>query len=202
MSKAKMLTTRIRASKAQLTVRRPELLVDGSDYEFRRLIHGLFAFLALHTAIRDGYAKMLKLGGPQYTILLCIRQLAAEHPISVRMLANHLRLSGSFITVETNRLEKSGLVYKKKQSADQRMVSISLTPRGYTLLDNIAPLRQQVNDIQFGCLSADEFRKLVSLVHRLIESSERAVSLLNFLCENSQTAGPVWDNDFRKAASS
>lgn len=203
MSKTKTLTVRSRAHKAQLTVRRLELLVDGSDREFRRLVHGLFAFLALHTSIRDGYAKLLELGGPQYTILLCIGQLAAANPVSVRKIADHLRLSGSFITVETNRLEKLGLVYKKKKDLeDRRMVSLSLTPSGYALLDSIAPLRQKVNDIQFGCLSADEFQRLVPLIYRLIESGERALLLLNFLGENSQSAVSVWNNSSRKAVAS
>jgi len=39
-----------------VTVSRPELLVNGSDRQFRRLVHGLFGFLARHEAIRRGHA--------------------------------------------------------------------------------------------------------------------------------------------------
>lgn len=189
-----------RASRVPLTVLRTELLIDGSDQEFRRLVHGLFAFLALHTAIRDGYADLLGLGGPQYTILLCIRQLAADEAVSVRTIADHLRLSGSFITVETNKLEKLGLIDKARQSGDRRMVSLKLTMRGNQLLDSIAELRQQVNDIQFGTLSSEEFRNLVPLVYRLIESGERALSLLNFLRSGDNVDGNILRLDRRLKA--
>lgn len=198
--KARPQKAHARVSRVPLTVLRSELLIDGSDQEFRRLVHGLFAFLALHTAIRDGYADLLGLGGPQYTILLCIRQLAADEAVSVRTIADHLRLSGSFITVETNKLEKLGLIDKARQAGDRRMVSLKLTTRGNQLLDSIAELRQQVNDIQFGTLSSEEFRNLVPLVYRLIESGERALSLLNFLRSGDNVDGNILRLDRRLKA--
>ena len=76
------------------TVSRPELLAaDGSDRDFRRLVEGLLPFLGVHTAIRDGYASLLGLPGPQYTILLCIRNLEALGPVNVTTVANTLRTS-------------------------------------------------------------------------------------------------------------
>jgi MarR family transcriptional regulator, organic hydroperoxide resistance regulator len=173
-----------RSTKPPLTVGRPQLLVNGSDDEFRRLVHGLFAYHAIHTSIRDGYADIIGVGGQQYTILLCIRHLAASEPVSVRIIADHLRLSGSFITVETNRLEAMGLVRKERQTGDRRMLSLKLTARGNALLDSIAPLRRQVNDIQFGALSSSEFRHLVGVIYRLIDSGDKALSLLHYLKEN------------------
>ncbi len=170
-----------RPRKPPLTVSRPELLIKGSDQEFRRLVHGLFAYLAIHTGIRDGYAELLGIGGQQYTILLCIRHLGASKPVSVRTIADHLRLSGSFITVETNKLEAMGLVRKKRQTRDRRMLSLKVTPRGDQLMDSIAPLRRQVNDTQFSVLNAAEFRMLVATIYRLIESGDHALSLLQFL---------------------
>jgi DNA-binding MarR family transcriptional regulator len=173
-----------RAARPPLTVSRPELLVNGSDHEFRRLVHGLFSFLAIHTSIRDCYAEQLGLGGPQYTILLCIRHLAATKPVSIRTIADHLRLSGSFITVETNKLKAMGLVRKERQSGDRRMLSLILTARGNALLDSIAPLRRRVNDTQFDNLTASEFRQLATLIYRLIESADRALSLLQYMQES------------------
>ena len=132
----------------------------------------------------DCYAELLGLGGQQYTILLCIRQLAATKPVSVRTIADHLRLSGSFITVETNKLEVMGLVRKERQSSDRRMLSLKLTGRGNSLLDSIAPLRRRVNDTQFEKLTGTEFRQLVTMVYQLIDSGDRALSLLQFLQES------------------
>lgn len=164
------------------TVSRPELLSqDGSDRDFRRLVEGLLPFLGIHTAIRDGYASLLGLPGPRYTILLCIRNLEGVGPVNVTTIANTLRTGGSFITVETNSLERNGLVAKARGEEDRRKVTISLTAKGADLLDSIALLRQRVNDVQFGCISREEFRVLVPLVERLVQSGERALALLEYL---------------------
>lgn len=170
-----------------LTVTRDELLVYGSDREFRRLVNALFPFLALHTAVRNHYADLLGLTGPAYSVLLCIRTLNDNGPVNVRTIADQLRLSGSFITAETNSLERMGLVEKRRRVEDKRVVSVTLTARAVALLDSIAPLRQHVNDVQFGCLTQSEFRMLVPLVERLVQSGERAVAMLQFLKQHPST---------------
>jgi DNA-binding MarR family transcriptional regulator len=170
------------AAKAPLTVARPELLVNGSDHDFRRLVQALLPFLAIHTAIRDRYATLLGLTGPQYTIMLCIRMLANAGQVNIRTVARHLWLSASFITAETNTLERKGYVVKARgDAADRRTVALTLTARGTALLDSIAPLRQRVNDVQFKSLSASEFRMIVPAVERLVQSGEQALALLDFL---------------------
>ena len=70
---------------------------------------------------------------------------------------------------------------KARGDEDRRKVTISLTEKGAELLDSIAPLRQRVNDVQFGCLSREEFQMLVPLVERLVQSGERALALLEYL---------------------
>jgi DNA-binding MarR family transcriptional regulator len=169
------------ASGAPLTVSREELLVDGSDRAFRTLVQGLLRFSAIHGAIRDGYASILRLTGQQYTLLLCIRLLSDHGTVNIRTIADQLRVSGSYITVETKALEQLQLVQRQRSSQDRRLVSLSLTPRGVALLDSIATLRQRVNDVEFGCLSKQEFRLLIPLVERLLQSGERALALQHYL---------------------
>lgn len=180
-----------RPGKAPLTVSRGELLVDGSDAQFRLLVQRLLTFLSIHAAIRDGYASPLKMTGQQYTILLCIRHLCDAGSVNIRTVADHLRLSSSYVTVETKTLEQGGLVYKERGIDDRRMVSLSLTPKAIALLDSIAALRQQVNDVQFGCLSRAEFQMLVPLVERLVQSGERALALQSYLRAHGMDDAPA-----------
>lgn len=170
-----------RPGKAPLTVSRDELLVEGSDAQFRLLVQRLLTFLSIHVAIRDGYAAILNVTGQQYTILLCIRHLCDRGPVNIRTVADHLRLSSSYVTVETKTLEQGGLVCKERGTDDRRTVSLSLTPKAVALLDSIAPLRRQVNDVQFGCLTRVEFQQLVPLIERLVQSGERALALQGYL---------------------
>jgi hypothetical protein len=76
---------------------------------------------------------------------------------------------------------KRGLIHKSVDPADRRRVKLEVSNQGNELLAELAPVQRQVNDVQFGCLSASEFRQLLKMTERLIESSERAVQLQRYL---------------------
>ena len=122
-----------------LTISRPELLVEGSDSLYRQLVHNLLSFLATHEAIRDGLASCIGLGGIQHTILQSIRHLGRSREVSVRDVADHLDLSGSFITAETAKMERAGLLTKSRSATDGRKVSLELTEKAMDLFDAVAP---------------------------------------------------------------
>jgi DNA-binding MarR family transcriptional regulator len=166
---------------APLTVSRPELLINGSDRHFRRLVHGLFGFLARHEAVRSGHAARIGLVGIEYTVLISIRHLAVEETdISVNRVAEHLFLSGAFVTTVTNKLVKRGLIHKLPDPNDRRRVRLEVSDRGNALLAELAPVQRQVNDVQFGCLSTAEFLHLLDMTERLIDSSDRAIRLQSY----------------------
>lgn len=170
---------------------RPQLLVNGSDRQFRQFVNNLFSFLALHTAIRDRYASCLGLPGPQYTILLSIQHLAIDGPVTVGAVAERLRLSRPYVTVETQKLEKAGLVAKARDLRDGRSVSLTVTPKAELLLNSIAPIRRKVSNVQFACLNTDDFLRIAPLIKDLIPCGERALTLLEFLEEHSEVAAVI-----------
>lgn len=171
-----------RAAVAPLTITRRELLVDGSDREFRRLVHGLFGFLARHEAVRAGHARRIGLVGIEYTVLISIRHLVAdEGEASVNRVADHLYLSGAFITTITNQLLKRGLIHKQQDPKDRRRTLLEVSAEGNALLAELAPVQRHVNDVQFEPLGAAEFHQLIGLVEKLIDSSERAVRLQTYI---------------------
>lgn len=160
-----------------LTTSRPALLVDGSDALFRRLVHGLLALSARHVALRDGHAASIGLAGPAYTILISVLHCSAASPVTVGSLADHLKVSGPFITAETNKLAAHGLLEKRRDPADSRRVLLSVTPAGRALLASLAPRQRRINDVEFGPLSAREFRTLLRLVERLVAAADDALAL-------------------------
>ena len=166
------------------------MLVDGSDRHFRRLVHNLFGFLARHEAVRAGHAARIGLVGIEYTVLISIRHLSAEEgDVSVNRIADHLHLSGAFVTTVTNRLLERGLIHKSPDPADRRRVRLEVSDQGDALLAQLAPVQRQVNDVQFGCLSASDFRQLLDMTERLIESSNQAVRLQAYLNGQSNETG-------------
>lgn len=171
-----------RRFQAPATVSRRELLVDGSDGDFRRLVHGLFGFLARHEAVRAGHAAHIGLAGIEYTALISISHLGArEGNVSVGRIAEHLHLSGAFVTTITNKLLKKRLIHKGTDPEDRRRVRLEVSEEGWRRLAELSPVQREVNDVQFDCLSAAEFRQLLELVERLIDSSDRALRLQAYL---------------------
>lgn len=182
-SSAKKNAATKNAQKAALTVSRPELLVDGSDQQFRRLVHGLFAFLARHQTLREGHASVVGLAGVEYTILISISHLSALGDVHVRAVADHLHLSGAFVTTVTNKLMTKGLIKKASHPDDRRRLSLTVTALGAELLERLAPSQMRINDVQFDPLSTKEFHQLLELVQRLVDSSDRAIALQRYLSE-------------------
>ena len=173
------------ARPAALTVSRQELLIEGSDQKFRSLVHNLFGFLARHSSVREGHAALIGLAGIEYTMLISIGHLSADGNVSVKDVADHLHLSGAFTTVITNKLLQKGLIEKAGHPVDKRRLCLSVTARGREMLEGLAPIQRQVNDVEFGCLSAKEFASLVDMVERLVTSSEQAMALQRYLSESS-----------------
>jgi MarR family transcriptional regulator, organic hydroperoxide resistance regulator len=163
-----------------LTVSRPELLNDGTDRDFRRFVHNIFAFMARHDAIRDGHARQIGLAGVEYTILISIGHLGLDSDVNVKTVADHLHMSGAFITTVTSKLQGLGLVEKTQDSVDRRRISLAITEKGKTLLRKLAPYQSEINDVEFASLSRDDFRLASRILEELIASSDKAVALQRY----------------------
>jgi DNA-binding MarR family transcriptional regulator len=164
-----------------LTTSRPELLSGGRDRQFRHLIHALFGFAAHHERIRSGHAKVIGLAGIEYTVLISIAHLSQDGDVNVKTVADHLYLSGAFITAVAGKLMKLGLIHKKVDTGDRRRVTLTVSAQGRAALERLAPIQRQVNDVEFGTLTRQEFEQLTGIVERLIESGAKAVALQNYL---------------------
>lgn len=160
-----------------LTISRKDLLVDGGDQIFRKLVHAFFAFNARHETIRDGHARRIGLAGTEYTILISIAHLGQERPVNVKTIAEHLHVTTGFITNTTRKLQTRGLVRKTQDTADRRRTNLTVTPKAITLLEELAPFQRPVNDAEFGSLSRAEFLQLSETIQRLVSSSEEAARL-------------------------
>src|SRR5690349_3357660 len=95
-----------------LTTSRPQLLSGGRDRQFRHLVHALFGFAAHHERIRTGHARIIGLAGIEYTVLIAIAHLSQDGAVNVKSVADHLYLSGAFITAVAGRLLRRGLIHK------------------------------------------------------------------------------------------
>jgi len=172
--------------RAAATVTRGELLLDGRDDAFRAFVHSALAFSSRLTAVRDGFGRLIGLTGPQYTILVSIDHLQELGDVNVKTVAEHLSLSGTFVTTEVNKLVTKGLVRKLRDTNDSRRVLLMTTPTGRQRLVDLSRVQQPVNDVHFGSLTAADFTVLRRLMPIMVADTERALDLLDRLRPEGQ----------------
>lgn len=165
-----------------LTASRAALLIDGSDLEFRELVHDMLAFAAAIQEVRNRLGGLIGLSGTQYSILVSIARLRGQVPeLGVATLAEHLHLSGAFVTIEINKLVAAGLVSKTTNPGDRRRVLLAVTPETEQRLAELTRVQAPANDTLFGPLSASEFRSLRAIVAKLAGTGERTLKLIDYL---------------------
>jgi MarR family transcriptional regulator, organic hydroperoxide resistance regulator len=167
------------------TVSRPALLVEGSDAEFRGLIHDLIAYGHRLDACRDAFAAIAGISGQQYEILMLVSRSAG---LSVSEVAARLHRSGAFITIEANKLVLRGILEKDSDPGDGRKVILKANAKSIELLEQLAPFQRRVNDVLFERLDAKRFRQLRLLARDLVESGDRAVALLEYMMQEAKSA--------------
>lgn len=172
---------------APLTVSRSELLRDGTDDAFRQCVHRLLAFSARLETVRSGFGQMIGLSGIQYTILITVAHLDESNGVSVKRIAKHLSLSGAFITIETGKLEKKGLITKRQDSADRRSVLVQIAKKGKALLADLAPMQVKVNDALFSSLSRQDFERLNRMLVGMVQGAEEATAMIAYLTSSART---------------
>jgi MarR family transcriptional regulator, organic hydroperoxide resistance regulator len=167
------------------TVSRTALLVDGSDAEFRGLIHDLIAYGHRLDACRDAFARIAGISGVQYEILMLVSRADG---LSVSEVAARLHRSGAFITIEANKLVARGLLDKASDPADGRRVLLKMNSRSSQVLQRLAPYQRRINDVLFERLDARRFRQVRRLARELVASGDRAVALIEFMLHEAKAA--------------
>ena len=167
------------------TVSRAALLVEGSDAEFRGLIHDLIAYGHRLDACRDAFAAIAGISGVQYEILMLVTR---SQGLSVGEVAARLHRSGAFITIEANKLVARGILEKASDPGDGRKVILKANGKSMELLERLAPFQRRVNDVLFEMLDARRFRQLRALARDLLASGDRAVALLEYMMHEAKSA--------------
>ena len=171
--------------KTPLTVSRPALLAQGSDAEFRGLIHDLIAYGHKLDACRDAFAAIAGISGAQYEILMLVSRADG---LSIGEVAARLHRSGAFITIEANRLAAEGILEKAADLADGRKVLLKMTAKSHKLLEHLAPYQRRINDVLFEFLDEKRFRELRALAAKLVACGDRAVAMTGVLLHEAEAA--------------
>ena len=162
-----------------LTASRPALLPDGSDRAFRELVHDMLAFSAVIQDVRNRLGHYIGLSGTQYTVLMSIARLSQENgELGVNQLAEHLHLSGAFVTIEVNKLVALGLVTKAVNPEDRRRVMLTITDEARHRLEALNHVQCPANDALFEPLTVEDFQTLRAIMGRLAGTGPRTFAVI------------------------
>ena len=169
-------TTGSAAYRTPLSVTLPDLLVDGSDEDFRRLIYGLFVVRDRLDTCRDAFGREVGLSRSQYWLLIAVARMQGENGTGLRAVADQLMVAPSFVTTEVGKLVARGLIAKTPNPEDRRGVLVRLTAEGEATLDRLAPFLQEINDTLFAGVDRAEFETVLRFIDRFVVNTALAVA--------------------------
>ncbi|MGY3443513.1 DNA-binding MarR family transcriptional regulator [Bradyrhizobium sp. USDA 4473] len=161
--------------------------VKTTELQVQRLTGCLHSLSSRHHHLTQGYAAQAGIAGIQYTILTTIRYLETSGDVFPVTVAAYLRLTSAGVTKTIQHLTELGLVEKAGDLDDRRRTKLTVTPAGCALLDSLAPMQSDVNDVWLDCMNDEEFSIFLDLVERFIKSSDRALAVQGYLVKDNNT---------------
>ena len=150
----------------------PSLLEAGSDKAFRKLIYDLLALSNAMLKNRRHFAAFIEVTDQQFVIMIWLH----ENPgAAVSQIAKRINVSSQFVTLETGKLVQRGILEKRENEHDRRSVSLFLTPWGKALLEDVWPLRREINDRTFRSLTAERAQLLGEIIGELLLDAKSAL---------------------------
>ena len=88
--------------------------------------------------VRNYWAKVLGIRGPQWMIIVALQELDHGEGAQVMAVATMLQVNPTFVMTQSRLLERNGFVRRTAVSDDSRTVSLSLTDKAYRHLAKLA----------------------------------------------------------------
>jgi DNA-binding MarR family transcriptional regulator len=162
-----------------LSVTRPEILIDGSDREFRRLIHRMLIGQARLAVVRESIAERIGVTGTQYTMLMSVLHLQGTAGVSITALADYLEVTGPHVTGIVGKLVAGGFVRKAVNPKDRRGVLVRLTPAGRKKLLQAFAFISAVNDRLFEGVGREEYRAVAGFNAKFIRNTQATLDWID-----------------------
>ena len=162
-----------------LSVTRPEILIDGSDREFRRLIHRMLIGQVRLAAVRECIAERIGVSGTQYTMLMSVLHLQGAAGVSITVLADYLEVTGPHVTGTIGKLVAGGFVRKAVNPKDRRGVLVKLTTAGRKKLLQAFEFISAVNDRLFEGVGREEYRAVASFNAKFIRNTQATLDWID-----------------------
>ncbi|KAB1064881.1 MarR family winged helix-turn-helix transcriptional regulator [Salibacter halophilus] len=103
----------------------------------------LYATSRFITKLYTPLLKELDITYPQYLVLLSLWE---NEQLTVRAISEILFLESNTLTPLLKRMEKKGILIRKRSDEDERVVEVILTEKGWSIRDKAVCIPQQIVD--------------------------------------------------------
>ena len=127
-------------------------------------------------ALKRGLDLLLKRHGitsAQYNVLRILRGAGAEG-LNCSGIAERMITAEPDVTRLLTRMESLGLLTRRRDSIDRRLVTATATERGLQLLKEVAQPLRALQEHQFALLNQDALERLIAGLEKVRESIARA----------------------------
>ena len=117
-----------------------------------------------HTAIFQAVVPASQLSASQFVVLCAVR----DHPdATIGQIVSVTAMDEPAVRGIVERLKWSGKVACAHEPGDKRHATVALTEQGQRTVAETLPHAQQITELTFGDLNADERRQLTHLLRRI-----------------------------------
>lgn len=142
----------------------------------------IWNIVEIHSQIEEihkSWAQLLGITEPQWLILMAIDELDEGRGVSGIAVANKLRIHPAFVTNQTKKLEKMGLLARVTSPDDARFLQISLTEKARAEITKLSIKRQALNSTIFGGLDEESLAYINKRLDSIAKNSRLASQKLN-----------------------
>ncbi|SEL06864.1 DNA-binding transcriptional regulator, MarR family [Roseateles sp. YR242] len=99
-------------------------------------------------------------------------RLRFNGPMSSAALARELAMDGGAMTRLLDRLEAKNLVQRERSTEDRRVVMVSLTEHGLTVMTPAPAILSKVSNDHLAGFTQEEFRTLIGMLQRMVANGQ------------------------------
>ncbi|SOC12462.1 MarR family transcriptional regulator [Alloalcanivorax xenomutans] len=109
----------------------------------------------------------------EFDVLATLRRSGTPYALTPTALYEALMITSGGMTNRVDRLQKAGLVERRKHPSDRRGVLVTLTGEGLSLIDRLMPLHVDNERRVLSGLGPDDQQRLYALLGGLLEGLEK-----------------------------
>ncbi len=114
----------------------------------------------------EEYGKAFGISLAEWRVIV---HLAMAGKVSVREIYQRVDMDKSKVSRAASRLEAAGVILKKVNAQDKRLVELSLTPKGKRMMNRLAPMARDYEAQVLAVLSPQQRAALEDIFDTLLE---------------------------------